>query len=137
MLQPAKCQLSYYERVRPDLPICEQQLQLTVDLAQMVDPDGAVDEDHLARRRGPVARRRRGTTALGSVPPKAASLLALSRAIKARSPACTMAVFSSRPDRRRAFSSSSASRMSVVRICKYMHQRITPVKRQTPHRIDI
>jgi hypothetical protein len=83
--------------------------------AQMVYPNRCIDEDHLADRR---AVRRRGTARRrGSDPPSAANLRALSRAISARSPSCTSAVFSCTPVTPRAFATRSSSRISVVRIC--------------------
>jgi len=48
-------------------------------LPQVINPDGGVDQDHDDRRR-------RGALARRSLPPRRASLLALSRAMSARRP---------------------------------------------------
>src|SRR5205814_9459384 len=69
---------------------------------QMIDPDGGIDEDQAGRRR-------RGAFARGSLPPRRASRLALSRAIRARRPSWIRAVRSCVPVRRRASSISRSS----------------------------
>src|SRR5712692_6412674 len=116
-LQPAERQLTHDERVDENEPALQKGREPRVAFAQMIDPDRCVDENQRgvlpegrARRRG--ARRRSL-----SEPPSAASLRALSRAIKASRPAWTIAVFSFRPVRLRALSRRSSSRISVVLIC--------------------
>jgi hypothetical protein len=79
--------------------------------AQVIYPDRGVCDNDAAfgRRRG--TRRSRG-----SLPPKRASRRALSRAIKASSPACMSAVRSLTPVTRCACASNSSSMLMVVRI---------------------
>lgn len=62
--------------------------QARMPAAKVFDPDGGIGEDHQTGRR-------RGTPdSLGCVPPSAASLLPVSRAISAARPSRTKAVFS-------------------------------------------
>ena len=98
--------------------------------SQMFDPNRRVEQDQ-GRMRG----RRRGTERnRGSLPPKAASRRAASRAISACNPARTSAVFSRIPVAWRASSISASSRIMVVRICISMVLSYASVKRATGER---
>src|SRR5258708_2211605 len=98
-----------------DLFTLEQVREPVIALAQVFDPYRGVGQGH--RERLLTTRRRRGALSDGSLPPSAASRLALSRAMSALSPSCTSDVFSRTPVRSRAFVISSSSRINVVRIC--------------------
>ena len=78
--------------------------------------------------RGRRGRRRGIGRSVFSVPPRAASLLALSRAMRASSPAWRTEVFSFSPLSRCASRRRSSSRFSVVRICMSMASRCRRVK---------
>src|SRR6478736_6236119 len=77
----------------------------------MVHPDGRIDQDQadLARRRG-------GAFRSGSLPPRRASLRALSRSMSALSASRTRLDFSFKPVKACALATSSSSSASVVRI---------------------
>jgi hypothetical protein len=78
--------------------------------------------------RGRRGRRRGIGRSVFSVPPREASLLALSRAMRASSPAWRTEVFSFSPLSRCASRRRSSSRFSVVRICMSMAARCSCVK---------
>jgi hypothetical protein len=104
---------------QPIWPCSSNAARIAASVTQVFDPDGGVGQgiiagDGRAPRRGGVARMEIG---LGST--RAASRRALSRAISARSPSCTNAVFSATPVRPRARSISTSSRISV---CSHMYQ---------------
>ncbi len=89
--------------------------KVIVTLAEVIDPDGGVDKNHAAEDRLLVA-----FFSFFSVPPSAASLFALSRAMSASSPRRTNAVFSETPVSLSASSRRSSSMFSVVLICTSM-----------------
>jgi hypothetical protein len=90
--QSAERQLAGHERVAEDLCPLEQPAKRIVAGAQMVDPDGGIDQDQ--RERG----RRRGIDfRFGSLPPRRAKRRALSRSINALSASRTRADFSRTP----------------------------------------
>jgi hypothetical protein len=105
--------------VAKDLSVEKKRRELLVSPPEVIDPDGRVDEDQrpAPRLRAGAGRRRRGGRSVFSEPPSAASRRALSRAISASSPAWTIAVFSLRPVRFRAFSRRVSFRIRVVLIC--------------------
>ena len=109
--QAAQRQLPDHEGMRPPPhPASSRRRQTGVASRQVIDPNRGVDQHQ------PTGRRRRGACSPGCVPPRAASRRALSRAISASRPACTSAVFSSIPVRRRARPPGRRSRFSVVRM---------------------
>ena len=122
----AATELADYERMRPDDAVVQLRDKRGVPAAQMVDPYGRVGEqvDYFEGER----RRRTGRSRF-STPPRAARRRALSRAISASKPACTMAVFSRIPVSCRARSSRSSSMIKVVLICMNMVGRCIRVNR--------
>src|SRR2546430_4016889 len=108
------------ERVRQHLLFVEKTRQLSVAGAEMIDPDGSIDQDHATEP----GRRRRTGFSLGSVAPSLARRRALARAISASRPRRTSAVFFATPVSLAAFCSSSRSMFSVVliSICIMMHE---------------
>ena len=92
----------------------EQYTELGMAPPQVLDPHRRVDKHG---QRAAAGRRRRIGRRAGSLPPSAASRLALSVAMSVRKAACTTAVFSSRPLSLRACSMSWSSMISVVLIC--------------------
>jgi hypothetical protein len=110
--QSSARQLTYDERMGEHVSVRQERLQLAVSYAQVVDPDGGIDEDHTAwpgRRRRPALNR-------GSVPPSFANRRALSRAINASRPMRTRAVFLETPVNRVARRRRIGSMFKVVRI---------------------
>src|SRR3954469_4069378 len=93
-----------------DAALGEPSLQCRVLAPQMIDPDRAVGQDHLPKRR------RGGAFNLGEVPPNRARRRALSRSINALSASLTRADFSSMFVRSWAMASISSSRVMVVRM---------------------
>src|SRR3954471_12776891 len=87
--------------------IIELRLHRRVLAPQMVDPDRAVCQDHLPKRR------RGGAFNRGEVPPSRARRRALSRSIRALSASRTRADFSSIFVSSRAMESISSSRVRV------------------------
>src|ERR1051325_4895230 len=118
LLQQTEADLTYHVGVAQHFAGLQMCGQNGVMATQMVHPDRGIDENHLAVRR--VGRRRAMTRRRGSEPPSAASLRALSRAISARSPSCTSALFSCMPVTPRALATKSSSKIRVVRICMSM-----------------
>ena len=94
-----------------NLAIIEEARQDRIAVAEMVDPDRAVDQDHAASD-----RRRGATAASGSEPPRRTRRAALSRSISAFSASRTSDDFSVRPVNACARAISSSSRARVVRI---------------------
>ena len=114
-LEMTEGDLTRHEGMSNDLGLDQQLRQLVVPPAQVIHPNGCIGEDHGVDRR---RARRRGTRRRPlSEPPRAASLRALSRAIRASRPAWTIAVFSLSPVKTRALATSSSSRINVVLIC--------------------
>lgn len=109
---PAR-ELADHEGMTRDFFGLEAGGERSVAAAQVVDPDGGIGED---QGRGLGLRRRIGAS-LRSVPPSAARRRALSRAIRASSPAWTSAVLPLRPVLRSASRSNASSMSSVVLIC--------------------
>ncbi len=112
------CQFADDKRVTLNFGALQKRNQPDVAPAQMLHPDRGVDQ---YQRPSAAGRRRRIFRRRVSLPPKAASLLALSRAIKASSPACTTAVFSVIPVSCAACLSKVSLILSVVLICISMH----------------
>ena len=126
LLQRTAGQLPDHERMTEHRVRLERVDKACVAAAQVVDPDGRVDQDH-ADRRG-VERRRGIAGSDGCDPPRATSRRALSLAINALSPACTNAVFSSIRVSRCASASRSSSILRVVFICMSMAKTSIPRK---------
>jgi len=116
-LQSAECQLTQDEWMDENEPLAQKAFQPLVAAAQVIDPNRRVDEDQEGVLRVRRERRLGTPRSLFSEPPSAASLRALSRAIRASRPAWTIAVFSLRPVRLLALSKRASSRISVVLIC--------------------
>ena len=112
-------EFTHYEGVAEHSFLEQQPGELPIGDAEMVDPDGGIDQNHWEVRPARVRRRGTGRTAF-SEPPSAASRRALSRATRASSPALTTAVFSRRPLSCVALPSSASSMFSVVRMCIMM-----------------
>lgn len=90
--QPAQRQLTDHEGVREHPARVEQLRKGRAPAPQMFNPNGSVDErQRRARRAGDL--RRRVSRMAGSLPASAARRRALSRAIRASSPARRSAVF--------------------------------------------
>lgn len=81
-----------HERVRRNNALTQDENEVWIAHSEMVDPHGSIDEDH-----GSVERLRGIFSNWGSDPPSLASLRALSRSIRAMSPARSTAVRSVRP----------------------------------------
>src|SRR6266566_3038742 len=94
--------------------------ELELAVAQMLHPDRGIHK-HQRLARGARGRRRRIFRRRGSLPPRAASLLALSRATRASSPAWTTAVFSVIPLSCAACLSRSSLMFRVVCLCISIH----------------
>jgi|SRR6516225_1033880 len=109
--RPAR-QLTDDEGMGHHLTVFQEGPKHAVSNAQMIDPDGRVDEGHAMRR----GRRRRIAPKPGSVPPSLASRWALSRAINASSPMRTSAVFVVTPVNRAARRRRDGSILRVVLI---------------------
>jgi len=110
-------QLADHKGMAADFARFEQPSKGRVVSAEVIHPDGGIYENQRDRAG---ARRRRIGRRSRSLPPSAASLRALSRAINASSPAWTTAVFSGMPVSLRASASSRSSIFSVVFICTNM-----------------
>src|SRR6516225_2856651 len=110
--QPPACQLTDDEGMGQHLTDFQEGPKHAVSSAQMIDPDGRVDEGHATRP----GRRRRIVLKPGSVPPSLASRWALSRAINASSPMRTSAVFLETPVNRAARRRRDGSILRVVLI---------------------
>ena len=101
---------------------------MPASLAKVGNPNRSIDKDHI----WPYAGLRLGMgRRFFSVPPSLASLLLLSRAIKASKPSRTKDVFSLTPVSRDAFSKILSSMLSVVLICICMPILYIQVKRNT------
>src|SRR5574337_16606 len=100
------------ERVCQHLLFVEKTYQFSVAGAEVIDPDGSVDQDHATEP----GRRRRTGFSPGSVAPSRARRRALARAISASRPKRTSAVFFATPVSLAALCSSSRSMFSVVLI---------------------
>ena len=118
-------QLPQDEWMPQNLFVTEQGTKPVVSPAEMIDPNGGIDQDHAAFR----LLLRGGRTRFLSVPPRSARRRALSRAISASRPIRTRAVFSAIPVRREAFPISASSIFSVVLICMNMHYSCIQVNR--------
>ncbi len=130
--ETSQSELALHERMDEDVELFQMRGQTRAAGAEVLYPDGGVDEDAQGRVRREVpgrGRRRRGARARGSVPPSAASRRALSRTISDSSPARTTAAFSVSPVARLARSIKASSRISVVRILINMADRCASVKR--------
>jgi hypothetical protein len=120
-------EFSPQERMPQDHPISEHSHEKGVALAKIIDPDGGVDEDQ------PGADRRRGIGfRSGSLPPRRASRLALSRSISAFKASRTRLAFSVKPVNAWALATSSSSSARVVRIVIFpfeacFYHRIVPI----------
>ena len=99
-----------HERVDQDHALVEQRREFGVAVPQVVDPDRRVDDGHGFGRR----RDRSATVAVGSEPARRRKREECSRAMSARKPSCTSAVFSVTPVSRRASSNNASSRIMVV-----------------------
>jgi hypothetical protein len=110
-------QFSENKHVPKHLFTAEQRLEPFVPPAEVVDPDGGVDEDHAAR----AVRLRGGRSRFFSVPPRSARRRALSRAMRASRPIRTKAVFSVTPVSRAASAINVSPIFNVVLICISMH----------------
>lgn len=117
-------QLTQHERMAENLVIGKKRLKAGTPRSQVLDPDRGVNQDHAAF----LARRRRTSDRLFSVPPSSARRRALSRAIRDSSPRRTRAVFSSTPASLAALCSRASSMFNVVLICMNMHQTGISVK---------
>jgi len=102
--------------------IYQRFLQLLVAVEKVVNPNRRINKYHADRLLGIGER-------FFSVPPRLASRLALSFAIRACSPRRTKAVFSDTPVSFFASRSKSGSMLSVVLICIMMHLLGISVKR--------
>ncbi len=102
--------LANHERVHQHHAVVEQGRQLSVAVTQVVDPHRRVHEGHGFGRR----RDRSATAAEGSDPASRRNREECSRAMRARKPSCTSAVFSVTPVSRRASSNNVSSRIMVV-----------------------
>src|SRR5271165_2048075 len=117
--QKTECEFANDERMREHLSMVQQSLEEGIALAQVVNPDRGVNQNHL------VADFLRGIGLnLGSVPPSRASLRALSRSIRAFSASRTRAVFSLRPVHACALTRSSSSIASVARIWTFLQKGV-------------
>ena len=105
------------ERMTEHRATTQQRGEFVILVAQVVYPDRRVRQDH----RPPDGRRREMGRKSFSLPPRAASRRALSRAINACSPCRTREVFSSTPVSRAACRINSSSMWMVVLICMSMH----------------
>jgi hypothetical protein len=92
LLQIAQGELANHKGMRENGSDIEQAHKDLVRGAQMMHPDGRIDQDHAG-----FERRLLGVLSAGSVPPKRARRRALSRSIKALSASRTMADFSRSP----------------------------------------
>ncbi len=122
--QGAERKLADHEWVSQHITSVEALGQEITPLSQVVDPDRRVDERHAA----PDDRLRRADRRPRSLPPRAASLLALSRVMSASRPIRTRAVFWVMPVSRPASLSRAVSTLSVVLICIKMHSGCISVK---------
>jgi hypothetical protein len=112
------CQLTDDEGMGQHLTAFQEGPKHAVSSAQMLDPNGRVDEGHATRP----GRRRLIVLKPGSVPPSLANRCALSRAINASSPMRTSAVFLETPVNRAARRRREGSMLRVVLIvCIMMH----------------
>lgn len=92
LTQIADGKLTDHEGMRQDSFVLKETSEGAVSGAQVIDPDGGVDQDHVDS-----GRRRGATSKLASLPPKRANRRALSRSINALSASRTKADFSLRP----------------------------------------
>lgn len=113
VLQRSQSQFCNDERVDNDLPLVEMTAEFLAARAQMIDPDRSVGENQSfpGWRRGIFFKR-------GIVPPKEASLRALSRSMSALRASRSKAVFSATPVNSWAVRTRSSSSAMVVLICK-------------------
>lgn len=111
VFQVATGQLTDDKGMNNHLKIEEQFFQMRVAFAEVVNPDGSINQDHYD---DPVCRRLGIGWRFFSVPPNLASRLLLSMAMMASSPCCTKAVFSLMPVNWLAFFKVSSSILSVV-----------------------
>jgi len=111
------CKFAEDEGMHKNQILLEQKGKGIVTLAEMIDPNRSVDENHFADR----GRLRRTGDKRGSVPPSLANRRALSRAIRASSPMRTNAVFSFSPVNAAALRSISSSMFKVDLIRINMH----------------
>src|SRR3954462_14910222 len=112
MYEMPKGNLADNERMDDYAALAEANIHRRVLAPQMIDPDRAVCQDHLPKRR------RGGAFNLGEVPPNRARRRALSRSIKALSASLTRADFSSMFVSSWAIASISSSRVRVVRMAR-------------------
>src|SRR5438132_10287028 len=110
--QNPACQLTDDERMDQHLRVLQEGLELAVSSAQVIDPDGRVNEDHATRP----DRRRRIPLKPSSVPPNLAVPWALSWASRASRPMRTSAVFLETPVNRAARRMREDSMFKVVRM---------------------
>jgi hypothetical protein len=123
VLQAATGQLTDDKRVTEDPTLQQECLEFSIAPAEVIDPDGGIDEYQAA----PVRRRGVGFSFF-SVPPRAARRRALASAMSASRPIRTSAVFSLMPVSSSARASSLSSMFNVVLICTSMHARYIPCK---------
>src|ERR1700722_14340043 len=105
--------LADHEWMHQYVPVLECLAQSRAFLTEVIYPDRGVNQDHRAAR---CARWRGAASKSGCVPPKAANLRPISRAISASRPARMRAVFSLIPVRRPASSRRLSSMFNVVLI---------------------
>jgi hypothetical protein len=108
--------LSDNERMAHHVSVLEESRESRIPAVQMVHPDRCVHQDH-----DPPCRRRWIGPSFFSVPPSAASLRLLSRAMMDSRPRRTKDVFSLIPVRREARANSASSIFSVVLMHINMH----------------
>jgi hypothetical protein len=132
LMPPGKGSASEFtddERVADHVAGFQPDRQLAVAPPQMVDPDRCIDEDHFEYLQPGL--RRGATRALRSEPPRTASFLAASRAIRASRPMRTSSVFLRTPVRREAVEIALSSMLRVVR----MHQLLQNCMHPSSHAV--
>ena len=111
-------QFSHDQWMACDLCFVQERTQSSIPCAKEREPYWRIDKDHGYGFSG----RRLGTgSRLFSVPSSSASLLLLSRAIRASRPSLTRAVFCLIPVKADAWFSRASSILSVVLICYNMY----------------
>src|SRR6266702_2702473 len=116
LLQVAHSQFANDQWMREHLPPLKQLLQCDVALAEVIDPNRSIDQDHFA-----VRRRVTGINS-GSLPPRLASRRALSRSISAFNASRISADFSLMPVNEAAFAINASSSAIVVRM-EVLHKK--------------
>jgi len=106
-------QLPDHKRMAEHFPVMEERLQAGVARAEVLDPNGGINENHAAL----TERRRRTGRRPFSVPLRSARRRALSLATRASRPRRTREVFSFTPVSREARWRRESSIFSVVLIC--------------------